>query len=67
VKVHEERKLERDGRTLTYRLVEDENSVGWVRGETVEEELIGEPQAIPLAQVAEELGGEAGQAVQPDG
>jgi hypothetical protein len=64
VKVHEERKLERDGRTLTYRLVEDENSVGWVRGETVEEELIGEPQAI---QVAEELGGEVGQAVQPDG
>jgi hypothetical protein len=49
---------------LTYRLVEDENSVGWVRGETVEEELIGEPQAI---QVAEELGGEVGQAVQPDG
>ena len=64
MKVHEERKLERDGRTLTYRLVEDENSVGWVRGETVEEELIGEPQAI---QVAEELGGEVGQAVQPDG
>jgi hypothetical protein len=61
VTIRAERALEREGRTWVYRLLEDDESVWWARGESVGGRLIEDPRATSLSQVANELGDEGGQ------